>query len=210
MATQKILPLKTRNKASARPWSSGFTLIEVMLVLAIMSALLILGLPRLNRGNNNIKKVIRELAVLGKEVRNQARLKNQTFRIVFRSGADSGYWIESAQGRVTAKKITTDLNEEDKKEMAAKSPFKKVEKFFKTEKKLPAGLLIKKIETQSSPEANTEGLSYIYFTPEGLVEKSIVQIGNSDKLTWTLIYNPLTGHADIVEKAIELKDIQSQ
>ncbi len=205
MATPKILHLKTLNKKS-----SGFSLIEVMVVLAIMSALLLLGLPRLNRGNNNIKKVIRELAVLGKEVRNQARLKNQTFRIVFRQGPNSAYWIESAQGLVTAKKSNDKLSDEDKKEQAEKSPFKKVEKFFKEERKLPTGLMVKKIETLSTPESKSEGLSYIYFTPEGLVEKSIVQIGNKDTLTWTLIYNPLTGHADIVEKALDLKDVKAQ
>jgi general secretion pathway protein H len=183
-----------------------------MVVLGIMAALLVVGLPRLNRNNNNIKKVIRELAVLGKEVRNQARLKNQTFRIVFRMGKENTYWVESAQGSVAAK--TNDnpdrLSEEERKELESKSPFKKVEKFFKKEKPLAGDLIIKKIETQSTPESKTEGLSYIYFTPEGLVEKSVVQIGDKDTLTWTLIYNPLTGHADIVEKAIDLKDIQAQ
>lgn len=205
MATLKISHLKTLNKKS-----SGFSLIEVMVVLAIMSALLLLGLPRLNRGNNNIKKVARELAVLGKEVRNQARLKNQTFRLVFRQGKESAYWVESAQGRVTAKKANDRLTDEERKEQSEKSPFKKVEKFFKDEKKLPSAIIVKKIETLSSPENKFDELSYIYFTPEGLVEKSIVQIGDAEKMTWTLIYNPLTGHADIAEKAIDLKDVQAQ
>jgi general secretion pathway protein H len=205
MATLKISPLKNSSRR-------GFTLIEVMVVLGIMSALLVVGLPRLNRNNNNIKKVVRELAVLGKEVRNQARLKNQTFRIAFRMGKENTYWVESAQGSVAARKNEDPdrLNDDDKKELEQKNPFKKVDKFFKKEKPLAGGLLLKKIETQSSPESKTEGVSYIYFTPEGLVEKSVVQIGDKDQLTWTLIYNPLTGHADIVEKALDLKDIQTQ
>jgi general secretion pathway protein H len=181
-----------------------------MVVLGILAAVLVLGLPRLNRGGNNIKSVTRELSVLGKEVRNQARLKNSTYRLVFRMGKDDAYWVESAPGAQISHKVDESLTEDEKKELETQSPFKKVEKFFKGEKKLPGDMQIKRVESASNPDGLTEGLAYVYFSPEGMVEKSIIQIGNKKDVTWTLIYNPLTGHADIVEKAIVLKDTETQ
>lgn len=190
---------------------NGFTLIEVMVVLGILGALIGLGLPRLNRNQNNIKKVMRELGVLGKEIRTQSRLKNMTHRLVFRLGKDDAYWVEYASGPVPAKSLqNTNMSAEELKEATENSPFKKAEKFFKDEKKLPVGMLVKSVESLTNPEPITQGYAYVYFTPEGLVEKSVIQIGNKDTLTWSLIYNPLTGHADIVEKAVSLKDVEVQ
>ena len=57
-----------------------------MIVLAILGGLLALVMPRLNRDKNNVPKVIREIAVLGKEVRNQARVKGATHRLVMNIG----------------------------------------------------------------------------------------------------------------------------
>jgi general secretion pathway protein H len=77
----------------------GFTLVEILIVLGIMGAIIALGLGRIRKKDNDIKKVAREFYILGKEVRNKARLKNSTFRLVFQ--LDEGqqkYWLESAQG----------------------------------------------------------------------------------------------------------------
>jgi general secretion pathway protein H len=51
-------------------------------------------------------------------------------------------------------------------------------------------------------------MAYIHFFPEGFVEAAAVQITNGKSLTWTLVFNPVTGQADIIEQARALKDIQ--
>lgn len=186
----------------------GFTLIEVIIVLGILGAMITFGLPKFRNQSNNIKTIVRQISGLTREVRNQARIKKMTYRIVFRVGEKSAYWVENAPGDflVPSKATLENLKNLDAKDRPA-SPFQKATKFMKKEKELPDGLSFVSVETPSMDEAATKDLAYIYFSGEGLVEKGVIQIGNKKDLTWTLIINPITGHTDIVEKAMALKDL---
>lgn len=188
-----------------------------MIVLAILGGLVVLGLPRLKFNQNNLKKISRELGVTIKEVRNQARITANTHRLVFSltnneqgsDGADQ-YWLESANGVVLA---NPKLDKEQKEkagsdsETAPTSAFSKSEKVLKKAKQIPSGFQIVSIETSSNPTPITEGDAYVYFSPQGLVEKSVIQIKGSSEATWSLVINPLTGRLDIIEKPISLKDL---
>jgi general secretion pathway protein H len=189
---------------------SGFTLLEIIIALAIVSSIIAIGLPRLNRTSNTLKKTSRELAVLGKEIRNQSRLKSKTHRLVINmSGENHTYYIEEAQGLVAASSVNPNEENEEDDEKSPPPAFQKSTKFFKEDRKLPSELKFKQVESLSQKEPITEGKAYVYFTPEGMVERSAIQIGRSD-VTWTILYNPLTGHADIVEKEFSIKDIPKQ
>ena len=74
---------------------------------------------------------------------------------------------------------------------------------------LPSSLRFKSVETQGAERPVTSGMAYIHFSPEGLVEKSIVQITDGKDLTWSLIFNPITGQAEVVPKAMTLKDFDN-
>jgi general secretion pathway protein H len=76
------------------------------------------------------------------------------------------------------------------------------------EQVLPSGLRFASLETANMKSPITSGTAYIHFFPEGFVEAAALQITDGKKLTWTLVFNPLTGQAEIVEKAQSLKDIQ--
>lgn len=209
MDTAKILPARSFSNFLKSPYPKGFTLLEVMVVLGILGAVLAVGLPRFRQSQNNIKQVVRQLSSITREVRNQARMKRMTYRIAFRLADDKpAYWIENAPGNVLVPSQTTldAIEHMDEKERPA-NPFQKVTKFFKTEKPLPTGMYFGSVETPSVKSPVTEGMAYVYFSPEGLVEKAIVQITNKKDLTWSLLFNPLTGHSDVVEKAISAKDL---
>lgn len=208
--TQKISHLK--NYSDPRSSRRGFSLLEVMIVLGILGFIMAFGLPAFRKPQNNIKSVSRQVASLSREVRNQARMKKMTYRIVFNLGNGTTdtptYWVENAPGNVLVPSEATleKLKDMDEKERPA-SPFQKATNLIKKEKELPSGLFIGSVETPNSQGSVTEGTAYVYYTPEGLVEKAAIQITNRKELTWTLILNPITGHADIVEKAISLKDL---
>ncbi|GIL17802.1 MAG: hypothetical protein BroJett040_15530 [Oligoflexia bacterium] len=196
---------------------NGFTLFEVLIVIAILGAVLAIGLPRFNRGQTNIKKIIRELGALSKEVRHYSRLKNTTHRIVFdMEGSPHQYWVEVADGPRLVRSQEKEeaeikaIEESKDSENKVTSAFRKSDKLLKDGRKLPDSLQIKQVEVKSRPEPITKGKAYVHFTAEGLVDQAVVQITDGKQLTWSLIFNPLTGHADIVEKPVSLKDLEVQ
>jgi general secretion pathway protein H len=185
----------------------GFTLIEVMIVLALFGAIVAFGVPRLFKKDNNIKAVARNFVVMSREIRNKARLTNSTYRLAVNMETnEEKYWIERANGMQTvdAQAAEREKNKEDDKD--APPPLFRPDKSVK-EKSLPKGLRISSVETINMKAPQTTGTAYVYFFPEGFVEAAAVQISN-EKVTWTLVFNPLTGQADIIEKAQSLKDIQ--
>ena len=202
-------PTKSARVDRPPPKAAGFTLIEVMVVLGILAALLAIGLPRMNINNTNIKNVVRQMSVVTREIRNQARLKNRTYRLALNMDPKgSSYWIESADGPVYApSEETLKRLAEGPPEQAPPSKFQKDQKILKKDRELPQPLHFGLLDLGRTAEPQKTGTAYIYFSPEGLVEKAAIQITNGQALTWTLIINPLTGHADIVEKATLLKDV---
>lgn len=187
----------------------GFTLIEIMIVLAIVAALITVAAPRLVNKDANIKSVARSIVILGKEIRNKARLTNSTYRLAINLDPKEGkYWIERANGpqAVDPNAYEKDKEKNEDKENAPPPLFQMDKSLFKKEKTLPKGLYFGSVETINMKSPITSGLAYVHFFPEGFVEAAAVQITDGNKLTWTLVFNPLTGQADIIEKAQSLKD----
>ncbi len=185
----------------------GFTLIEILVVLGIMAAIIALGLGRIRKKDNDIKKVSREFYVLGKEIRNSARLKGNTYRLMIRldEGAQS-YWVESAQGfQSRLSKEEMEKNEKLNDDEKPKNVFEKDTSVLKKEKTLPNGLFFKSVENLGE-DPQTTGTASIYFFANGFVETSALQITDRKRVTWTLIYQPLTGQADIIPDERSLRD----
>ncbi|MBL7542473.1 MAG: type II secretion system protein [Bdellovibrionaceae bacterium] len=187
----------------------GFTLIEILIVLGIIAAVIVLGLGRVRRNENNIKTTFREMTVLSKEIRVQARLQQSFFRLMIQIKSDeSRYWVEKGNGieyKDPKLELKTKEQLENESDDKKKSSFTLYKKLTKKEKILPKGIKFKSLEIQNS-EPMTDGLGAIYYSPEGLVEASIIHI-TDDKNTWSLFINPLTGIVEIADEEISLKDI---
>lgn len=189
--------------------NGGFTLIEILIVLGIMSAVIVLGLGRVRKNENNIRTTFREITVLSKEIRNQARLTQTFFRLMIEIKPEkSRYWVEKGNA-IEMKDSKAELKTQEEIEASGddkkKSSFALYKKLTKKEKTLPKGIKFKSLEIQNS-EPLLDGLGAIYYSPEGLVEASIIHI-TDEKNTWSLLINPLTGIVDIADEEISLKDI---
>lgn len=190
---------------------SGFTLIEILIVLAILAGIISFGAPRLMKSPENMRSVARKIMVLSKQTRNQARLTGSTYRIAFNlEDGKHSFWVERASGPQMID-LEAEKNQEEEKEQDEenkKPPTFQVDNSLIKATPLPAGMRFASIETINFQEPATSGTAYIHYSPEGFVEASLIQISNSKNQIWTLVINPLTGQADIVEEAKSLKDLQ--
>ncbi len=204
-----LMPTSAPKISSSLMKQRGFTLIEVMIVLALLAALIAFGAPRLFRKENNIKSVARHFIVMSREIRNKARLNNSTYRLaISMEDNNEKYWVEMAGGFHAIDPDAAEQEKNNDKDEDAPPPLFKPDKSVIKERTMPTGLRISSVETLSMKAPQTSGIAYVYFFPEGFVEAAAIQVTNGTNLTWTLVFNPLTGQADVIEKAQSLKDIQ--
>ena len=67
---------------------NGFTLIELMVVLAIVGGVVALSMPYLTNRNSQTKAVLRELSVFSRELHTRAKLQGVVYRLVIDMGVD--------------------------------------------------------------------------------------------------------------------------
>lgn len=189
---------------------NGFTLIEMVIVAGILAGMFALILPRISFKQNEVRKTSRDFIVLAKDIRNQARTSGRTHRLVMELGeTTTKYWVETAPGLVLPKSEKEVKENENK---SVKDQFERSKRFFKNSKEnerlMTSKARIKQVENSSLSRPISQGLAYIYFSPQGLVQKSAIQLTDGEKVTWTLLFNPLTGQTNVIEKEFALKDVK--
>lgn len=191
----------------------GFTLLEIMVVLLILAAVVGLGLSRLNSTKREVQTTVRRFSVLTRHIYNLARLKNKTYRIAFQLNTEKPhqYWVESATGIDTLpdyeKEQEKDSESKDERKISPKE-FKLDSEILKEPKKLPDPLKFTEIEIVNRKSSITDGMAYIHFLPQGLVEEAAIHISGGKNLTWTLITHPLNGKTEILPSHIPLKTLR--
>lgn len=187
-----------------------------MIVLAIITAVLVVGGNRLFNNNNQMRSTVRQLAVITRQIRNVARLQGTTSRLAIRMDDEKGhsFWVESAPGHVL---LFTENQEEELKRLTdlqregieKKSKFELEPKVLKSPVKLPRGLFFESVEYAARQKAITEGTSYIHFFPSGLSEDAVIHVTDRKNLNWTIAINPLTGQAQVFERKVSLKELRA-
>lgn len=196
----------------------GFSLLEIVVVIAIIGTVMALAIPMLSNKRQQTSQIFRTITVKFKEVRNRAKLYNSTYRFAFRlTENDQAYWVEKSSNiTLIDKKALEEIREkeksqfraDDKKDEEAPPPaFEADTAFLKKELTLPKGYRFKQIESGSLDQIITDGTAYIHFFPQGNIEPSAIQIEDPKKNIWTLVFNTITGQADIISEAKTLKDL---
>jgi prepilin-type N-terminal cleavage/methylation domain-containing protein len=213
----KFLTPKHAGRAYAQ---AGFTLIEIIVVIAIILGVLAVGAPRLISSSTQSRAEIRKMAVLTREIRTNARLFNLTSRLVLDMNDQSGhsYRVESASGHVTVlseemeKELErlTRLQRETEESGLSKGKFKLETRLTKKPRRLPKGLYIDEVEFGSRGTAITKGEAFIHFFAQGLAEEAVIHLSDRGTLNWTIAINPLTGRATVYERKVTLKEIRQQ
>ncbi len=193
----------------------GFTLVEIMIVIAIIAGVLAIGVPKMFSSSTAMRGAVRKIAVMSRDIRNNSRLYDVTTRLVISLDKQKGYSyaVESSPGVVLMasetkekelEKLTTLQQEGEKK----KTDFSPEARVLKKVVGLPKGMIFEDVEKGGQTEIITEGKAYINFYPQGLAEESAIHLGDGKALHWTIVVNPLTGRADVYEKHVTLKEIK--
>jgi general secretion pathway protein H len=190
---------------------SGFSLLEIVIVLAIMGSILAIALPRLMDKKSETRKVFREFIVAGKELKGKAKLSGSTYRMAFSmEEKEQSWWVEKSTKVIVLDKKKMEKAQEDEKNKNPDKPppdFQIDTSIFKKKQILPSGYRFKQIESGTLDLIVSEGMAYIHFFPQGLIETSAIQIEDPKKNVWTIVYNPLTGRSDVIPEAKLLKDL---
>jgi general secretion pathway protein H len=194
--------------------NQGFTLIEMVVVIMIIGGILAASLSRMSFQKIDNRTVFREIVIAVKEIRNRAKLYNTTYRLVFKiQEKSSSFWVEKSTSPTLIDKefLAKQRENEGKDEKEAPpSNFQLDSSYLKKEKELPKGYIVKSLESGPQDAVFTEGMAYIHFFPQGMVEPVALQIEDPKKNIWTLVFNPLTGQADIIDGAKSLRDLSRQ
>lgn len=191
--------------------NSGFTLIEMLIVLALVAGLVVYTVPKLSTGDQ-IRSAVRRLTVITKEAQTAARLTGDIHRLVINmpedEKADHTYVVERATQKDLALTLSNE-GDEDKKEDEATSEtgFEVADRVTKKIETLPSGFYFEDIEF-SEKDKITHGKAYIYFFPQGLVTRAAIHLTNRKAIKWTIILNPLTGVGTVLTEYKSLKDLQ--
>lgn len=192
--------------------SAGFTLIELIIALAIAGAVMLLAIPTLRSLTGaQLKQSANKMAGLIREVYGLAALNSKTHRIVFDLDANE-FWVEIAkadaqlpveQGKDEAEGAKLDLLGSSDKKYAKAPDFVPVTGDLGEKNKLEDPIRLYRIWVESLDERQTKGRVYLYFFPGGYTQNAQITLSDAEDgaNTLTLVTQPLTG-----EVVIELKE----
>jgi general secretion pathway protein H len=195
----------------------GLTLIEIMVVLAIIAAVVTIGVPKLVSQGTQIRNTLRTMGVVSRRLHHQSQLQKKTYRIAIQlgEGEENAFWVESADKSTM---LQTEEQEEEQKEKdedkdeteEKKSAFQLDQSIIKKPIILPSGIVFEDVELPSRNSVITSGRAYIHYLPQGYVEEAAIHITNKKEMRWTILIHPLTGQSEMVGKYLSLKDLRKK
>jgi prepilin-type N-terminal cleavage/methylation domain-containing protein len=195
--------------------SFGFTLLEVLIVLAIIGGVLAIGSSSIFSTKDAWRSSVAKIGVATRELRNLARLKNNSTRLVIDLTDKDKHLFSAESAPGTVLKMTEEqmrdldrLTDEQKAAVLARRQFTPETKVFKKPQALPRGFFVESVEVPGEEEPRTDGKVYINFSAAGLVDSAAIHFTDRKTIRWTLIVNPLTGRSDVYERHVPLKDHQ--
>ncbi len=152
----------------------GFTLVEVLLVLAVMAFVLSLGLPAMQRvTSQTLNSTARKFIGTIRTIRNDAILLSNTHRLAIDIDKNT-WWVELQKRRGLLD--NPDVAPEDREQLEGSSSFatfEVAEKYAKGPTPLPDGVLFQGVFKEKEGLFD-QGIAYINFFPNGYVESSIL------------------------------------
>lgn len=202
----KVTSVSTNYEMKRAKSESGFTLIEIMVVIGLMGLIMTLFLPGIGMALKvNINNSSRELATVIRAAHDEAILKGQVYRVAF--DIDRGeYWVEVGErdflmktAEQTEEETKRNQRRNDEEKAKHKEPFQLAAAVTKKKKALPLGVKFTEILTARTKTAATSGVVYSHIFPFGFMEKTVIHLKDGMDRENTLAVSPVTGKSRLFE-----------
>ncbi len=166
---------------------SGFTLVELMIVIVVLGVLLGLVIPRLGElSDANLKRSARHLTGMIRYLRDESQAKKAVYRLRF-DVQNGHYWAEQLMD------VTLPTGEHAVE-------FRRFGSDIGTEGSLSGETAFRDVHVASHPDD-----PFILFTPDGWVESALLHLKDGQEHDFTLIVKPLMGATELREGYVEEK-----
>lgn len=175
--------------------SPGFSLIEIMVVVALLGLLLAMVMPRLSRRapSSEWKTVLSEFNNLAQFARQESIAEQAVFRLNFSRGKNP------APDTVTVERLSK-IGPDGKQEFTqASSPY------LPTKYELAETIRFRAVFHGKQDQLQEGGQAFCYLIPDGLVQDTYVQLMRIENLkeeAVTLKMLPFDGYFELAEKII--------
>ena len=192
-----------RSRMSAHGHRSGFTLIELIVVMAIMMTVAGIGLPRLLAwvSHGNLGAEARRLAGMVEYARHQAAWRQRTFYLTMDLEAHA-YWIEVRRDPSEIEDpgyYVSGWNLEDRE-------YKVYEDEYVGRQELRRRLMFDYVEHEDG-QRDTYGTVRLEFRPDGASDTAAIYLKADDGRQATVLVNGQTGRVSIYDYFEELEPL---
>lgn len=207
----------------------GFTLVEMLIVLALIAGMMAFGVSVIGSSTNDMRDTSRNIVRIIKYIYNLAAVSSDYYRLVidldeqkyFVQISPEPFFVIKEGDEIEAMRIKNEMKNNKDNDVTAdedevqKQQANEVGAFVESEDELleifevPKAIKIKSVFVLHQLEAVEEGKAYVYFFPKGLTEFAVIQIGDStdDENVMTLIINPLTGRTEVREEEVDYEEL---
>jgi prepilin-type N-terminal cleavage/methylation domain-containing protein len=196
---------------------SGFTLIELMVVVALIALISVMALPSISSYFQvSLNSTTRELASTIREAYQTTLITGKLHRVVYDLKAGQ-YWVESGPNTATLDTKESREREERRKRLrfggkpAEDQPAFSIDKSVTSKKKtLPRGVTFEDVVTEQNQEpqtAETAGTAYTHIFPNGLTEQTIIHLTDTSKHHSSLSVTPLLGRTDVYDNYMKPEEV---
>lgn len=189
--------------------NKAFSLLEVLIVLAILASIVALAIPQISSQNHSRKSFFRKLIALDKQLRSLARLQNRTYRINFyikkiKETKITVFWVDYKNGKTVITKPT--IKPDAQKGLSKSSDWEMATKIFRKKQALPYNLELVSAKLEGFKKTLNNGLISIYFFPEGMAQRAVVQFSEKQKHYWSFIVKAFISKNNLLAKKISFKE----